>query len=96
MLSALLTLIARVFFTVATVVLVLALMALALLTMLGLLVWSLLRGRRPVLDTSGFARARNFRAGRGAAPASGRPVRPTGEIIDVEAREVSGVAIRRD
>jgi hypothetical protein len=46
-----------------------------------------------VLDTSGFARARSFRPGRGAARA---PVQPTGEVIDVEVREVSGAAIRRD
>jgi len=93
LLSALLTFIARVLFTVATVVLVLGLMAVAVVTMIGLLIWSLLRGRRPVLDTSGFARARSFRPGRGAPRA---PVQPTGEVIDVEVREVSGAAIRRD
>jgi hypothetical protein len=82
--SALITFITRVIFTLATVVLVLCLMGVAVVTMIGLLIWSLLRGRKPVLDTSGFARARNFRAGpRGAA---GKPV---GEVIDVEVREVA-------
>ncbi|MFY7863429.1 hypothetical protein [Roseateles sp.] len=91
--SALLTFIARVVFGVVTVVLVLGLLAVAVVTMIGLLLWSLLRGRRPVFDTSGFARARSFRAGRGVPRAKAQP---TGEVIDVEVREVSGAAIRRD
>lgn len=81
--SALINFVLRVVFTLATVVLVLGLMGVAIVTMLGLVIWSLLRGRKPVLDTSGFARARNFRAGPRQA------AKPMGEVIDVEVREVS-------
>ena len=84
MFSALIRFVARVVFALATVVLVLCLMGVAVVTMIGLVIWSLLRGRKPVLDTSGFARARTFRAGqRAAAP------KPVGEVIDVEVREVA-------
>jgi hypothetical protein len=72
---------------VATLVLVLSLMALALLTMLGLVIWSLIRGRRPTIDLSRFARARGFRPGASSsarAPAGG-------EVVDVEVREVRDV-----
>ena len=58
-------------------------MGVAVVTMLGLLIWSLLRGRKPVFDTSGFARARSFRAGPRTAA-----TKPMGEVIDVEVREV--------
>ncbi len=82
--SALFTFITRLILTLATVVLVLCLMGVAVVTMIGLFIWSLLRGRKPVFDTSGFARARNYRAGqRGGAP------KPMGEVIDVEVREVA-------
>lgn len=84
MFAALINFVVRVVFTLATVVLVLALMGVAVVTMIGLLIWSLLRGRRPVIDTSGFARARSFRAGQRAAA----PPKPVGEVIDVEVREV--------
>ncbi|MCV2357905.1 MULTISPECIES: hypothetical protein [Roseateles] len=81
--SALFTFITRVIFALVTVVLVLCLMGVAIVTMIGLVIWSLLRGRKPVLDTSRFTRARSFRAGpRGAA------AKPMGEVIDVEVREV--------
>jgi hypothetical protein len=82
LLAALINFVVRVVLTLATVVLVLALMGVAVVTMIGLLIWSLLRGRRPVIDTSGFARARSFRAGQRA------PAKPAGEVIDVEVREV--------
>lgn len=88
MISAVLSLVARLVFTVFTVLLVLGLMAVALVTVLGLVLWSLLRGRKPVVDLSGFARARQFRPG-GAARA-----RPAGEVVDVEAREVPAVTPR--
>jgi hypothetical protein len=77
-----LSLVARLVFTVFTVLLVLGLMAVALVTLLGLMLWSLLRGRKPVVDLSGFARARQFR------PGSGTRTKPVGEVVDVEAREV--------
>ncbi|MBT9493735.1 MAG: hypothetical protein IV107_15640 [Paucibacter sp.] len=85
MFAALINFVVRVVLTLATVVLVLALMGVAVVTMIGLLIWSLLRGRRPVLDTSGFARARSYRPGQRAASTTPKPV---GEVIDIEAREV--------
>jgi hypothetical protein len=76
----------RLVLTVAAAVLVLGLMAVALVTMLGLIGWSLIRGRRPAIDVSGFARARGrFR------PAAGRAA---GEVVDVEVREVPDPAPR--
>lgn len=89
MLSALVSFALRLLLAVATVVLVLALMGVALLTLLGLTIWSLIRGRKPTLDLSGFARARQFRAGAGmgGGGAFGRRA-PAGEVVDVEVREV--------
>ncbi len=89
MLSALVSFALRLLLAVATVVLVLALMGVALLTLLGLTIWSLIRGRKPALDLSGFARARQFRAGTGmgGGGAFGRRA-PAGEVVDVEVREV--------
>jgi hypothetical protein len=60
---------------VGGVVLGLAMMALAVLVMLAVLVWSLLRGRKPVVDLSGLRRARRHMGG--------------GEVVDVEARDVT-------
>ena len=84
MISALLSFVLRVVLTIATVVLVLGLMAVALLTMLFVIIFSLLSGKKPKIDVSGFKRARDFRAG-----VPRRPVQESaGEVIDVEAREV--------
>ena len=83
MISALFGFVVRVVLTIATVVLVLGLMAVALVTMLFVIVFSLLSGKKPKIDVSGFKRARQFRAG---APRA--PQKPPGEVIDVEAREV--------
>ncbi len=94
MFSALISLVLRLVLAVATAILVLGLMALALATLLGLSLWSLIRGRKPVVDLSGFARARAFRAGQGfGGPAGpgGRRVDPA-DVVDVEAREVGGDA----
>ncbi len=85
MLSALVSFALRLLLALATVVLVLALMGVALVTMLGLMLWSLIRGRKPVIDVSGFARARQFRAG------GRRGAKPAGEVVDVEVREVPEV-----
>lgn len=83
MLSALVSFALRLLLAIATVVLMLALMGVALVTMLGLMLWSLIRGRKPVIDVSGFAKARRFRPGqRPGAP------QPAGEVVDVEMREV--------
>lgn len=80
MISAIFSLLARLIFTAFTVLLVLGLMAVALVSVLGLVLWSLLRGRKPVVDMSRFAKARQFR------PGSRNP--QAGEVVDVEAREV--------
>ena len=81
--SALVSFVIRLLLTVATVILVVSLMAVALVTMLGLIVWSLIRGRKPSIDVSGFARARGkFRSGANRAGGA------MGDVVDVEAREV--------
>ena len=80
MISALFGFVVRVVLTIATVVLVLGLMAVALVTMLFVIIFSLLSGKKPKIDVSGFRRARQFRAG--------APRKPAGEVIDVEVREV--------
>lgn len=85
MLSALFSLLFRLVLAVATVVLVLSLMAVALVSVVGLLLWSLLRGRKPVIDMGRFQRARQARPGFGAR----RQAQPMGEVVDVEVREVS-------
>lgn len=88
MISAFVSLLTRLVLTVATVVLVLALLVLALFTMIGLLLWSLVRGRKPVLDLSGFKRAQQFRAGRPMGDRASRARSPVSDVVDVEAREV--------
>lgn len=80
-------LLTRLVLALATVLLVLSLLAVAAVTMFFLLLWSLLRGKRPVIDLSAFTRARQFRAGRPMPPKS--PRKPAGEVIDVEVREVA-------
>ncbi|MDC8787198.1 hypothetical protein [Roseateles koreensis] len=82
MISAFVTLLARLVLGVATAVFVLVLLSLALFAMLALALWSLVRGRKPVVDVSGLRRASQFRAGRDMAR------RPMGEVVDVEVREV--------
>jgi len=84
MISALFGFVLRVVLTFATVVLVLGLMAVALVTMLFVSIFSLLSGKKPKIDVSGFQRARQFRAG--GRP--GAPRKPAGEVIDVDVREV--------
>jgi len=80
--SGLLTIVIRVLLGLFTLVFVLALMGVAVVTMLGLLLWSLLRGRKPVVDMGRFRRASQFR------PGQQRRSEPSGEVVDVEAREV--------
>jgi len=88
MIAAFFSLLSRLVLTAATVLLVLVLLLLALFTMVGLLLWSLLRGRKPVLDLSGFKRAQQFRAGRPMGERAGRARPPASDVVDVEAREV--------
>jgi uncharacterized protein (DUF58 family) len=83
MISALFGLVVRVVLTIATIVLVLGLMAVALVTMLFVIIVSLLSGKKPKIDVSGFKRAQQFRAG---APRAAQ--KSAGEVIDVEVREV--------
>ncbi len=88
MISSVVSFAIRLLLTLATVVLGLSLLAVAFVTMLVVIVWSLIRGRKPRIDVSGFARARGkFRA------AGGKPV---GEVVDVEVREVPDSAPRLD
>lgn len=82
MISAVVSFVVRLVLVIATVIIVLSLMAVALVTMVVVILWSLLTGRKPKIDVSGFARARQFRAGRPGA------AKPMGEVVDVEVREV--------
>ncbi len=85
--SAFFSFLLRIVLAVATLVLVLFLLSVAVISMLGLLLWSLIRGRRPTVDLSGFARARQFRAGAGFARARAA----SADVVDVEVREVREV-----
>lgn len=91
MMSYLLSRLLRVILAAAAVLLVLSLMAVALVFVLALMLWSLLRGRKPVLDFSSLARARAFGAGvRNAA----RPGSGVQDVVDVEAHEVPESAVK--
>jgi hypothetical protein len=89
MISALFSLVFRVLLGVAGLFFMLALLGIALMTVLGLTLWSLLRGRRPNVDMAArFARAYS---GSGGFKAGRRPnIRPRaeGEVVDVEVREL--------
>ncbi|MDI4631907.1 hypothetical protein J7U46_02480 [Pelomonas sp. V22] len=88
--SGLLTIVIRVLLGLFTLVFVLALLGVAVVTMVGLLIWSLLRGRKPVIDMGRFRRASQFR------PGQARRAAPVGEVVDVEAREVQSTQPRLD
>ena len=88
--SGLLTIVIRVLLGLFTLVLVLALLGVAVVTMLGLLIWSLLRGRKPVVDMGRFRRASQFR------PGQQRRAESSGEVVDVEVREIKSAAPRLD
>ncbi len=90
--SALVNFLVRLLLALATVVFVLLLTGVALLTMLGLMLWSLIRGRKPVIDVSSFARARQFRAGAGFG--AGRSQHAAAEVVDVEVREIKPASPR--
>jgi hypothetical protein len=92
MISAVVSFVLRVVLTVAGLLFVLALMGVALVTLTGVVVWSLIRGRRPKIDVSGFAKARNGFGGGGFN--AGRVRKPMGEVVDVEAREVPATTPR--
>ncbi|WP_077037688.1 hypothetical protein [Pelomonas sp. KK5] len=90
MISALVSFVLRIAIGVIGLLFVLGLLAVALMTVLGLTLWSLLRGRRPNIDMAArFAQARGgFKPGRRAN------IRPAGEVVDVEVREVPDSAQR--
>jgi len=90
MISFVLSRVLRVILAVVAVLLVLSLIAVALVFMLALMLWSLLRGRKPVLDFSGIARARAFGAGVRSAARSRSGVQ---DVVDVEAHEVPESAV---
>ena len=93
MISAVISFILRVVLTLAGIVFVLSLMAVALLTMVFFIAFSLIRGRKPKIDVSGFARARGSFNARGFNPGA-RTKKPVGEVVDIEAREVPETAPR--
>lgn len=74
---------ARLLLAVASLVLFLALLVVGLAIVAGVLLWSLIRGRKPVLHTATFKRASQY----GARAWGGR--QPQGEVVDVEVREVT-------
>ncbi|MDY0745469.1 hypothetical protein SNE35_13195 [Paucibacter sp. R3-3] len=97
MISALVSFVVRIVLGVIGLFFVLGLLAVALMTVLGLTLWSLLRGRRPTVNmASRFAQAygggARFNAGRRA---NIRP-RDAGEVVDVEVREVPDTRARLD
>lgn len=64
-----------------------------LIASIGVLLWALFTGRRPAVMR--FVRGR-WRTPAGVGDRPDMPPRRSGEVIDVEAREVRGVEPRRD
>lgn len=84
LISDLLTFVARVVRAALFLLLFLALLVVGLCVFGVLLIWSLIRGRRLQRPTVGvFRTASDFRA-----QAFKRRPEPTGEVVDIEAREV--------
>ncbi|HEY1089607.1 MAG TPA: hypothetical protein VGE47_00810 [Burkholderiaceae bacterium] len=73
--ATLISILLRVVFAIGAIVVTLALLAVGIFTAIALLLWSLLRGRKPVFKTVNIRRPGATRA-------------PQGEVVDVEAREV--------
>jgi len=93
-LSTLFSIAARLVLSVAAVVLFLAVLAAGLVIFGVVLLWSLIRGRKPTLHTATFRRAAQFRsqafrAGgmNGMGGVNGARA-PQGDVIDAEVREV--------
>ncbi len=87
-LSTLVSIAARLMLAVASLVLFLVVLAAGLVIFGGVLLWSLIRGRRPTLHTAAFQRAAQFRSQAFRGAAGGRAHPPQGDIIDAEVREV--------
>lgn len=96
-LSTLFSIAARLVMAVAAIVLFLAVLAAGLVIFGVVLLWSLIRGRKPTLHTATFRRAAQFRAqafrpggmnGMGGMGGMGNARAPQGDVIDAEVREV--------
>ena len=98
LISTLISIAARLVLAVASIVLFLAVLAAGLVIFGVLMLWSLIRGRKPTLNNAAFQRAAQFRAqgfrtGPGMAGMGQRPA-PQGDIIDAEVREVPNTGPR--
>lgn len=89
LISTLISLAARLVLAVAALVLFLVVLGAGLVIFGVLLLWSLVRGRRPTLNNAAFKRAAQFRA-QAFRPGAGMGTRGAsqGEVIDAEVREV--------
>ena len=97
MISALVSFVVRIVLGVIGLLFVLGLLAVALMTVLGLTLWSLLRGRRPNVDMAArFAQAYGGGAGFNAGRRPNIRPRNAGEVVDVEVREVPDAGARLD
>ncbi|UXH76389.1 hypothetical protein [Roseateles amylovorans] len=89
LLSTILNLAARILLAVASLVLFFVMLLVGLAVLAGVLVWSLLRGRKPVLHTATFKRATHMGAHAwGRRPPPGGRMTDSAEVVDVEVREV--------
>lgn len=87
-LSTLVSIVARVVLAAASLVLFLAVLAAGLVIFGVVLLWSLIRGRKPTMHTAAFQRAAQFRSQAFRGADGGRVQQPQGDIIDAEVREV--------
>ncbi len=89
LLSTILNLAVRILLAVASLVLFFVMLLVGLAVLAGVLIWSLLRGRKPVLHTATFQRASRMGAQAwGRRGASGTPRVDPAQVVDVEVREV--------
>ncbi|MBO9686282.1 hypothetical protein [Roseateles chitosanitabidus] len=89
LISTLISIAARLVLAVASIVLFLAVLAAGLVIFGVLMLWSLIRGRKPTFNNAAFQRAAQFRTqGFRTGPGMGQRGAPQGEVIDAEVREV--------
>lgn len=107
LLSTIFSMAARLVLGIASVLLFFVLLLVGLSVFAAVLLWSLLRGRKPTLHTAAFRRASQMRAqafgarnGGAAGPAGATGPfgmrRPQGEVVDVEVRDVTPAQPRLD